>query len=262
MTALQTILHPTDFSPQSDHAFGVACSMAGDYGARLILFHVMRPSVAPVLDYKTPNPFELAENQDAFRGRFAWPEPAKLSLQVEHRVAEGDAVEEIVRLAENVHADLIVMGTHGRTGWNRLLTGSVAEGVVRQANCPVMTIRNPPAEAQDAPPPAKLLAQPGEIVNVQPLGMSLRAASTERLAGSNGIEVLRMVLPAGKEIYQYKTGGTLILHCLEGRIAVTAFGKTNQLDAGQLLFLPKDEPHTLKGIEDASLLVTTALAPA
>jgi universal stress protein A len=62
-------------------------------------------------------------------------------------VAEGDPAEMILRVAEEVHADLIVMGTHGRTGLSRLLMGSVAEQVVRRAPCPVLTMKAPfPAE--------------------------------------------------------------------------------------------------------------------
>jgi nucleotide-binding universal stress UspA family protein/quercetin dioxygenase-like cupin family protein len=261
MAMLQTILHPTDFSAECEPAFRAACTLAKDYGARLITLHVIPPSVSPIMDQTTPNPLEPAENQDAVRGKFSWPEPAELNSQVEHRVAEGDAVDEILRLAGHIHCDLIVMGTHGRSGWNRLLTGSVAEGVVRRAACPVMTIRNPPAEAQTPPPPPKPLARPGEIVNVKLPDPALRTADPEKLATSQGFEMSRLVVPAGKEIYRYKTDGTTIVHCVEGRIRITVFGKTQGLEAGQLLFLPKDEPHTLAGIEDASLLLTTVLPP-
>jgi nucleotide-binding universal stress UspA family protein/quercetin dioxygenase-like cupin family protein len=262
MSTLQTILHPTDFSPEADYAFKVACSLAKDYGGRLVLLHVLRATVATVTRQPTPNPMEVAELQDTLRGKFPWPEPADASITVEHRIAEGDAAEEILRLANGLHCDLIVMGTHGRTGLNRLLTGSVAEEVVRQANCPVMTIRNPPAKpGARLPAPVKLLAQPGSIIDVRPHSSAPPAGGNERLAGSHGIEITRMHLPAGKEIYQYRTGGTIILHCLSGRLVITALGKTHTMEAGQLVFLPKDEPHTLAAKEDTILLMTVALPP-
>jgi nucleotide-binding universal stress UspA family protein len=64
-------------------------------------------------------------------------------VQVEDQLVEGDAAIEILRLAEDTKCDLIVMGTHGRTGLGRLLMGSVAEQVVRKARCPVLTVKTP-----------------------------------------------------------------------------------------------------------------------
>jgi len=262
MSIIQTILHPTDFSPESNYAFRVACSLAKDYNARLFLLHVMRPSMAPVLQEPLPDPLEPANSQVELDERFSWPQPADSSVQVDHRVAEGDAAEEILRLAQAIQCDLIVMGTHGRTGLNRILTGSVAEEVLRQAACPVMTIKNAPSETIRPPAPPKPLAKPGDIVDVRPLGAALASTTGRKLLASHGIEVARLVLPAGKEVFEYRSKGTLVAHCLEGRVAVTALGKTRNLEAGQLLFLLKEEPHTLKAIEDSSLLLTTALPPA
>jgi nucleotide-binding universal stress UspA family protein len=72
--------------------------------------------------------------------RIQSPDPA---VPVEHRLAEGDSAEEILRLAQESGCDLIVLGTHGRTGLPRLLMGSVAEQVVRKAPCPVLTVKAP-----------------------------------------------------------------------------------------------------------------------
>jgi nucleotide-binding universal stress UspA family protein len=82
------------------------------------------------------------------------------SIPVEYRLKEGDAVTEILGVAEETNADLIVMGTHGRTGLSRLLMGSVAEQVVRKASCPVLTVRTPFHErvASD-----ELLAEPAAV---------------------------------------------------------------------------------------------------
>ncbi len=73
------------------------------------------------------------------------------NIRFEHRLLAGVAGLEIPRLAEEEQADLIVMGTHGRTGLTRLLMGSVAEAVVRRAPCPVLTLRQSPADGDDQP---------------------------------------------------------------------------------------------------------------
>jgi len=143
MPAIRTLLHPHDFSENSLPAFQTACALARDYKARLVLLHVMPPSVDPLQSEPPPNPLNPAESQECLRGRFAWPEPPSAEVQVEHRVAEGDAAEEILRLARALPCDIIVMGTHGRTGLTRLLTGSVAEGVLRNAPCPVLVVKVP-----------------------------------------------------------------------------------------------------------------------
>ena len=62
---------------------------------------------------------------------------------MEHRLREGDAAEEVLRVADDVGADLIVMGTHGRTGLGRVLMGSVAEAVLRGSRCPVLVVKGP-----------------------------------------------------------------------------------------------------------------------
>ncbi len=70
------------------------------------------------------------------------------------------------------------------------------------------------------------------------------------------LELIRLVLPAGKEIATHKAPGEITVQCLEGRVAFTANGKTQELAAGQLLYLTAGEPHSLKAIDDTSLLVT------
>jgi quercetin dioxygenase-like cupin family protein len=211
------------------------------------------------MQQSVPNPMEAAETQDQLEGRFPWPEPTDPLIIVEHRVAEGDAAEEIVHLAQAVPCDLIVMGTHGRTGWNRFLTGSVAEEVVRRATCPVLTIKHAPAGAASQSAPVRHLAKPGEIVDARPLGEGLLSTPSRKLLASHGIEVTRLILPAGKDVFEYRGRGTFTVHCLEGRVAITALGKTIDLKAGQLLYLPRQEPHTFKALEDSDLLLTIAL---
>ena len=102
-------------------------------------------------------------------------------------------------------------------------------------------------------------AIPGEIVDVRPLGMALATTETRTLVKTKAIDVIRMVIRAGKEIPTHKAKGDITVQCLEGKIAFTACGKTNNLEAGHLLYLSAGEPHSLRGIEDGSLLLTILL---
>lgn len=101
--------------------------------------------------------------------------------------------------------------------------------------------------------------KPGEVVDVQPLGSALASTPTKTLVRAEQVEVIRLVVPAGKEIEEHKAKGELVVQCLEGRVAFTAFGKTQNLEAEKLLYLPIGEPHSVKGIENASLLLTILL---
>jgi nucleotide-binding universal stress UspA family protein len=139
---VRTILHPTDFSEHSRPAFELACSLARDHGAELVVLHVAPPPLslgsggipmAPVHE-------DLAE----LRARLEQVRPADDRVGFRHRLAEGAAAAEILAAAADEQADLIVMGTHGRGGLSRLLMGSVAEAVVRKADCPVLTVKAPP----------------------------------------------------------------------------------------------------------------------
>ena len=102
-------------------------------------------------------------------------------------------------------------------------------------------------------------AKPGEVVDVRPQGSGLASAQTKTLVRAEQVEVIRLVVPAGKEIPEHKAKGEVIVYCLEGRVAFTAYGKTQTLEAGHLLYLSMGEPHSLKGIHSASLLVTVLL---
>ena len=102
-------------------------------------------------------------------------------------------------------------------------------------------------------------AKPGEVVEVRPLGSALASAQTKTLVRAEQVEVIRLVVQAGKEIPEHKAKGEIIVQCLEGRVVYTAFGKTQHLEAGKLLHLPTGEPHSVKGVENASLLLTVLL---
>jgi nucleotide-binding universal stress UspA family protein len=125
----------------------LACALARDYGARLVLLHVAVPPevvreavLVPIL---RDNQAELAEKLHQLAVSHA-------NLHVEHRLERGDAATEILRVAQEDRTDLIVIGTHGRTGLGRLLKGSVAEQVVRKAPCPVLTVKVPPSSGPPA----------------------------------------------------------------------------------------------------------------
>jgi nucleotide-binding universal stress UspA family protein len=141
MLAVQTILHPTDFSNRSQHAFWLACALARDYGARLVLLHVIP---APTIIYgEGVVPSEPEELRAAAKDQLDGLQVPNTTVAAERQLDEGDAVEVILRTAREIQADLIVMGTHGRSGLGRLLMGSVAEQVVRKARCPVLTVKAP-----------------------------------------------------------------------------------------------------------------------
>jgi nucleotide-binding universal stress UspA family protein len=146
MLPIHTILHPTDFSPQSEHAFKLACSLARDHKARLVVLYV---APIPVVAYGEMVTV-LAESSERDRGRAALDRvQAPEGVVMETRLEEGEAAGEILRVVKEIAAGLIVMGTHGRTGLGRLLMGSVAEEVLRRAPCPVLTVKAPfPAESE------------------------------------------------------------------------------------------------------------------
>jgi nucleotide-binding universal stress UspA family protein/quercetin dioxygenase-like cupin family protein len=257
MSTIRTILHPTDFSDNSGYAFQTACSMAKDYGARLLLLHVMSPTVVPALSAPPPDPLEPAESQKYLTIAFPWPKPTDPNIRVEHRVAEGDPPDEILQLARTEDCDLVVMGTHGRTGLGRLLTGSVAEEVLRKATCPVLVVKTPRPGAE--PVRSEPLAKPGEIVSVRPFGTALSLAHTATLARSNGLEITRLIVPPEEELTERKARGTTVLQCVDGRVALTAVGKMQFVEAGELVYVPAGEGYTVKGVEGASLLRTMML---
>jgi nucleotide-binding universal stress UspA family protein len=150
MLPIHTILFPTDFSEQAQQAFSLASSLARDCGARLVVLHVAAPPVSHEKLEADRNPGEYyGVLWDALRQLRA-PED---NVPVEHRLEEGDPAAEVLSVAKETKAGLIVMGTHGRTGLSRLLMGSVAEHVMRQAPCPVLTVKTPLSETATKPLP-------------------------------------------------------------------------------------------------------------
>jgi nucleotide-binding universal stress UspA family protein len=156
MSPIRTILYPTDFSECSEYAFALACSLARDYNARLVVLHVMQ--LPPAIPGEAGLIVAESDEYRAYaKDQLLRYQPTD-GVRLEHWLETGEAETEIVRLARKLNADLIVMGTHGRTGLGRLLLGSVAEHVLRKAPCPVLTVKNPiptraPAKAEAAHEP-------------------------------------------------------------------------------------------------------------
>lgn len=144
MLPIRTILFPTDFSPTSNAAFRIARSIARDYNAKLIVFHVAQfPSAMGadgVLMY--PTDYDL----DALRRKLD-DIPTGSHIEMERRLVQGNAIDEILNAAQDLNCDLIVLGTHGRTGVGRLFMGSVAEQIIRKATCAVLSVKAPIAAA-------------------------------------------------------------------------------------------------------------------
>lgn len=135
MLSIQTILHPTDFSASAGYAYRLASAIGADCGADLIVVHVMATPVT------LPSGIVLPIRE---QGHAHWREKAdhvEISVNGIGAIEQlGGPADEILKLAQACHADLIVMGSHGRDGSNHLSLGSVAEAVMRQSACPVLTV--------------------------------------------------------------------------------------------------------------------------
>jgi nucleotide-binding universal stress UspA family protein len=147
MAGIRRIVHPTDFSKASAAAFAKAVELAKSNRADLVVLHVLAPSL-PLMagdEYVSP---QIYENLDKAARAHASKELASLvakakkaGVRATAMLRDGIAHEQIVRAARSPKADMIVIGTHGRTGLAKLFLGSIAGRVVSTAKCPVMTVR-------------------------------------------------------------------------------------------------------------------------
>lgn len=154
MIKITKILCPTDFSNPSLEALKIANDFALDYKAKLYIVNVVTP--IPILSappgFTTPG---LSTSMDlvAYRKTLEEAAQAQLNDLVKSNIASqvetipivtyGNAAEQILKIADSENVDLIVIATHGRTGWKHLVFGSVAEKIIRMAKQPVLTIRKP-----------------------------------------------------------------------------------------------------------------------
>ncbi len=147
MKLYRRVLHPTDFSKASRRAFDHAVALAKKERAELLLLHVMIPPTPFVGNgYVSPKTYEDLEaaalHSAESQMKTALAKAKKAGGRVTAILSEGVPFEQIVRTAKSKRADLIVIGTHGRTGFSRLFLGSVAERVIQLAPCPVLTVRS------------------------------------------------------------------------------------------------------------------------
>ena len=146
MKAFKTILFATDFSESSDHAFGYARSLAASFNAKLVILHVINEPVDLRGFYVPHISFDKLEEEIEQGAQKLMEQFERKFLSdfkdYESVVAPGIPYDEIIKRAESAGAELIVMGTHGRTGLDHVLFGSTAEKVVRKSPVPVMTIRH------------------------------------------------------------------------------------------------------------------------
>ncbi|MFN2624215.1 MAG: universal stress protein [Chthoniobacterales bacterium] len=165
MLAIKTILHPTDFSEPSRVALDMACGLASDYGAQLVIIHVMAtPLLAPAT--------KVAGIQSKLDGL----EIPTNGIDVVRRIEEGNPAAEILRMGQICNADLIVMGSHGRGAMERWLMGSVAESVMRAATCPVLTVTAPQLAATTLPAGAEgMEAAPAQ----EPVALAVRSVPSQ-----------------------------------------------------------------------------------
>lgn len=147
---IKTVLFPTDFSQGARAAMDHAISLAKDYQAKLILLYVIQD--ISIAEWYIPSSLSAADLVEDMQ-KSAWNEMDKWGAEVSQKVKDvekmvvrGVPFVEIIRTAKERQADMIVIGTHGRTGIDHMLFGSTAEKVVRKAACPVLTVRIPGRE--------------------------------------------------------------------------------------------------------------------
>jgi nucleotide-binding universal stress UspA family protein len=145
---LKKILWPTDFSDPADRAMDVAVRLCSVFSAELIMIHVVSPiQAAPAgpggagLQYQKLFDEMVAAAENTIREWRQNKVPSEISSR--YQVLIGNPAEQIVEIARKESADIIVIATHGLTGWRRFIFGSVLERVVRLATCPVLTIPEP-----------------------------------------------------------------------------------------------------------------------
>ena len=138
MINIRKILYPTDFSPYSNQADFHAVALAQAHGAGLTILYVYAPGQGT-----PPKSVTGVSDRDYWRNQLEQIRPVDSGIPVHHVLLDGDPATEIVQYARDASMDLVVMGTHGRTGLERMLLGSVAEQTLREAPCSVLVVKLP-----------------------------------------------------------------------------------------------------------------------
>jgi len=144
MLKIERILCPVDFSELSAKAYEYACLLATEHGAKLSLLHVIEPLAITYPYFTYPEALDQIYTDMGTNARHHMAKLVKdhplTGAEPEQIVENGPVTYSILALAERQHADLIVMGTHGRSGLEHVAMGSVAEKVIRKAPCPVLVV--------------------------------------------------------------------------------------------------------------------------
>lgn len=141
------VLYPTDFSSYSNQAYFHALAQAEIHNASLTILYVLNRSQR-----------DEGRSRDYWRGQLEQIRPSNPDITVNHVLLEGDPAQEIISYARDTGMDLIVIGTHGRTGKDRILMGSVAEKVMREGPCSVLVVKIPKGAPAAARPDLELIA--------------------------------------------------------------------------------------------------------
>lgn len=149
MSAFRAIVVPVDFSGSSDAAVDYATALAADCGASIRLLHTCEMPLVEMTPYRFAVPSSMWEEVREAAGKrleSVRERVAAAGVEVTAELTEGPPADSIAAFAEEVDADVIVMGTHGHTGIAHVLLGSVAERTLRLAKCPVLTVRTPSSQ--------------------------------------------------------------------------------------------------------------------
>jgi nucleotide-binding universal stress UspA family protein len=152
---IKRILFPTDFSECSRAALDCASYLARATGARLYILYVdeLKDVSVPAIPPVEGGYFYAAawddERREELQEMLTKIVPTVGNIAYEHRLFTGSPTAQILQFVEQQSIDLIVMGSHGRTGFSRLIMGSIAQGVMRSAKCPVLIVKQPMAVSDD-----------------------------------------------------------------------------------------------------------------
>jgi nucleotide-binding universal stress UspA family protein len=194
MVTTRRILCPTDFSPFAESALEQAIVLGRRYEAEIVSLHVI-PTLVSSVRVEPPPQLDAEARQRVLAELERFTEPARAAgLMTRLELREAGVTSSILELARSLPADLVVMGTHGASGFERLMLGSVTEKVLRRATCPVLTVPRRAHEAGHTPHAGfKSIACPVDF-----------AASSER--------ALHLAVSLARE----NSARLLLIHVLEG----------------------------------------------
>jgi nucleotide-binding universal stress UspA family protein len=152
MFRIKRILYPTDFSSYSNQAYFHAVGLAELHAAQLTVMYVYNPKA------------DATGDAAYWRGQLEQIRPSNPAIAVEHVLLEGNPAEVIPQYAADAGMDMVVMGTHGRTGQERLLMGSVAEQTLRSAPCSVLVVKLPKRIATEVRTDAEAVAPAHQVL--------------------------------------------------------------------------------------------------